>query len=138
MSLTAVYTDLLDSKTNSPKIIERALEYPIESAAAYLTAAPFFKTATQIKWELDVCLGKAVEEIESEILKRGVEADETVTILFNLKTETVKEITIYKHNKNNSKYDASARIQAYMRELFNGFFSGVPKEHVEELEFELC
>ena len=49
MSLTAVYTDLIDSKTNEPKIIELAAEYPIEASEAYLTAAPFFKTAKQLK-----------------------------------------------------------------------------------------
>ncbi len=138
MSLTAVYTDLLDSKTNSPKIIERALEYPIESAEAYLMAAPFFKTATQMKWELDMCLTKAAEEIETTILNRAVEDGETVTILFNLKTETVKEITLHKNDDYDCKYDPSSRIQAYMKTLFDSFFASVPKDHVEELEFEVC
>ena len=138
MSLTAIYTNLLDSKTQTPQIIELAAEYPIESVEAYLTAAPFFKTATQIKWELDMCLSKAVEEIENTILKRAVAAGETVTILFSLKTKTVTGITLYKDDDDNCRYDASACVQAYMRELFNSFFSCVPREHVEELEFSAC
>ena len=114
MSLTAVYTDLLDSKTNAPKIIERALEYPIEFAEAYLTAAPFFKTARQIKWELDICLKEALEEIETTVLKRLIDDDETITLIFNLKTQTVTEIILHKNDDDNIKYDASERIQIYI------------------------
>lgn len=138
MSLTAVYTDLLDAKTKTPKIIERASEYPIEAAEAYLTAAPFFKTARQIKWELDICLSKALEEIETNLLNRSVDEDETVTLLFSLKTHTVTEIILHKNNHNDKKYEAPARIQSYIKMLFDGFFASVPQDHVEELEFVVC
>ena len=138
MSLTAVYTSILDAKTKTRQIIELSSEYPIESVEAYLTAAPFFKTATQIKWELDMCLSKAVEEIESTILKRSVVAGETITILYDLKNRTVKEISVYQDEEHNSKYNPSDCIQAYMRELFNSFLSTLPQENVEELEFLAC
>jgi hypothetical protein len=138
MSLTAVYTDLLDAKTKAPKIIEYALEYPIEAAEAYLTAAPFFKTARQIKWELDICLSKSLEEIVSTLLKRPVDEDETITLIFSLKTQTVTEIILHKNDHDDIKYDPPARIQAYIKMLFDGFFANVPKDHVEELEFVVC
>ena len=52
-----------------------------------------------------MCLNKAVEAIEQTILKRAVQADETMIIIFSLKTETVTAITIYKNENCNSKYD---------------------------------